>query len=60
MAEAFSAESSTLSSEEIWKRIFSFRTVAGVKGRADLLAKTPGKEWNRIFGQKITVPSARF
>ena len=60
LAEAFSAESSTFSSEEIWKRIFSFRTAAGVKRRDDLLVKTPEKEWNRIFGQKITVPSARF
>ena len=42
------------------KRIFYFRTAVDVKIRADLFAKTPGKKWNRIFGQKITVPSARF
>ena len=60
LAEAFSAESRTFSSEEIWIRIFSFMTAAGVKRRGDLFAKTPGKEWDRIFGQKITVPSARF
>ena len=48
------------SSEEIWKEILSFRTAASVKRYIDLLAKTLGKEWNRIIGQKITMPSARF
>ena len=59
LARAFRAKNNAFSSEEIWKGIFSFRTAADVKRRADLLAKTPGIEWNRIFGQKITVPSAR-
>ena len=47
-------------SDEIWKEIWSFRTAAIVKRRTDSLAKTPGKELNRIIEQKITVPSARF
>ena len=36
LAEAFSAESRNFSSEEIGKRIFSFRTVVGVKRYAEL------------------------
>ena len=42
------------------KKNIQFRTADDVKRRADLLSKTPGKEWNRIFGQKMTVTSARF
>ena len=44
LARVFRAKNSAFSSEEIWKRIFSFRTEVGVKRRADVLAKTPGKE----------------
>ena len=36
LAETFSAESSTFSLDEIWKRIFSFRTAVGVKRCAKL------------------------
>ena len=41
LAEAFSAESSTFSSEEFWKKLFSFRTAVGLKRCADLLTKAP-------------------
>ena len=48
VGQSLRAKNSAISSEEIWKWIFSFRTGVGVKRRTDLLPKlrvpSPQKE----------------
>ena len=61
LAKPLAPENRPFSSEEIWKGIYCSGTDVGVKRCVETVAKTPGKEWNKIFGQKITEsPSARF